>query len=188
MDMMLEAEYIEPLLDKIMHIHTAIGKKLINLGVDVLWCGDDFGSQSGLMLSPELFDKYFAPRIKYMFDEFKRTNPKIKLAWHSCGAVADLIPRFIDLGLDILNPLQPLATGMDPQALQDSFGDRLSFFGGICVQKLLPHGTPTEIKNEVKRRIDILGDNGGYIVAPAHNIQDDTPVENILAFFEACGD
>ncbi|MBN1481718.1 hypothetical protein JXA70_15705 [candidate division KSB1 bacterium] len=157
-----------------------------NLEVDVLWCGDDFGSQSGLMLSPELFDKYFAPRINYMFDEFSQTNPDIKLAGHSCGSVIDLIPSFIDLGLDILNPIQPLAAVMDPRWLKDTYGDKLTFFDGICVQELLPNGTVAEINKEVKRRIKILGENGGYIVAPAHNIQDDTPVENSLAFFEAC--
>jgi uroporphyrinogen decarboxylase len=140
------------------------------------------------MLSPELFDRYFAPRMRIMFDEFKRTNPDIKLAWHSCGSVVDLIPRFIDLGVDILNPIQPLAEGMDPQWLKQTYGDKLAFFGGICVQELLPRGTQSEIINEVRRRMGILGGNGGYIVAPAHNIQDDTPVENILAFFEACRD
>ena len=183
-DMMLEAEYVNPLLDKIQEIHTIYGCKMIELGADVLWCGDDFGSQRSLMMDPGTFRKYFKPRIKTMFDAYRKVNPEIKLAWHSCGAIKGLIPDFIELGLDILNPIQPLAAEMDPQQLKDEFGDQLIFFGGICVQELLPNGSPEEIRAEVKRRAEILGKDGGYIIAPAHNIQDDTSVENILAFIE----
>ncbi len=184
MDMMMEAEYISPLLDKIQSIHTAYGKKMIELGADVLWCGDDFGSQTSLMMDEDTFRRIFKPRIKEMFAEYKKVNPNIKLAWHSCGAIKPLIPDFIEIGLDILNPIQPLASGMEPQQLKDEFGKDLIFFGGICVQDLLPNGTPERIKAEVLRRADILGKDGGYIIAPAHNIQEDTPVENILALFE----
>lgn len=184
MDMMMEAEYISPLLDKIQSIHTAYGKKMIELGADVLWCGDDFGSQTSLMMDEDTFRRIFKPRIKEMFTEYKKVNPNIKLAWHSCGAIKPLIPDFIEIGLDILNPIQPLASGMEPQQLKDEYGKDLIFFGGICVQDLLPNGTPERIKAEVLRRADILGKDGGYIIAPAHNIQEDTPVENILALFE----
>lgn len=185
MDLMLEAEYLDPLLDKIMHINTEIGKELIRLGADIIWAGDDFGSQQGLIMDPETWRKYFKPRIKWMFGEFRKVNPNIKIAWHSCGSILPIIPDFIEIGLDILNPLQPLAHGMDPIFLKDEYGKDLSFFGAICVQDLLPHKNPQEIKAEVKRRAKILGQDGGYIIAPAHNIQDDTSVENILAFFEA---
>ncbi|MEL7589104.1 MAG: uroporphyrinogen decarboxylase family protein, partial [Prolixibacteraceae bacterium] len=106
------------------------------------------------------------------------------LAWHSCGAIKLLIPDFIEIGLDILNPIQPLATGMDPQQLKSEFGKDLTFFGGICVQNLLPNGCPEQIRAEVIKRTAILGKNGGYIIAPAHNIQEDTPVKNILTLFE----
>jgi len=184
-DMMMEAEYINPLLDKIQFIHTEYGKKLIEMGADVLWCGDDFGTQTSLMIDPDTFRSIFKPRIKEMFKEFRKVNPNIKLAWHSCGAVEPLIPDFIDIGLDILNPIQPLATGMDPQVLKDTYGKNIIFFGGICVQDLLPNGTPDAIKAEVIRRAKILGKDGGYIIAPAHNIQEDTSVENILALFES---
>ena len=120
-----------------------------------------------------------------MFAEFRKINPDIKLAWHSCGAVKPLIPDFIEIGLDILNPIQPLAADMNPQLLKDEFGEELVFFGGICVQDLMPNGTPESITAEVIRRSGILGKNGGYIIAPAHNIQDDTSVENVLALFDA---
>lgn len=184
-DMMMEAEYINPLLDKIQFIHTEYGKKMIEMGTDVLWCGDDFGSQTSLMMGQDVFRRIFKPRIKEMFFEYKKVNPNIKLAWHSCGAIKPLIPDFIEIGLDILNPIQPLATGMEPQPLKDEFGKDLVFFGGICVQDLLPNGTPDAVKSEVIRRAEILGKDGGYIIAPAHNIQEDTSVENIMALFEA---
>ena len=184
-DLMLEAEYIEPLLDKIQEIHTYYGIKMIELGADFLWCGDDFGTQQSQIMDMETFRKFFKPRYKQMFSEFKKTNPDIKLAWHSCGAFRPFIPEFIEIGLDIVNPLQPMAVGMEPESLKTDFGNDIIFFGGICVQDLLPNQTPEVIKKEVQRRAGIFGKKGGYIIAPAHNIQDDTPVENIIAFFEA---
>lgn len=184
MDMAMEEPYVDALMDKIAHFHTEVGKRLVELGADIIWCGDDLGSQNGPMLSVDMFDRYFAPRIKKMFAEFKKINPNVKVAWHSCGSILPLIPRFIDLGLDILNPIQPMANGMEPQWLKDTYGDKLVFFGGVCVQDLLPKRTPAEIKAEIKRRNGILGKGGGYLLAPAHNIQADTPLENIFALFD----
>lgn len=185
MDMAMEAPYVDALFDKVAYFHTEAGKRMVEMGADIIWCGDDFGSQTGPMISLTMFDRYFAPRIEKMFKAFKAINPDVKVAWHSCGSILPLIPRFIEIGLDILNPIQPLAKGMDPQWLKDTYGDKLSFFGGICVQDLLPNRTPEEIKAEVKRRYSILGKGGGFLMAPAHNIQSDTPLENIFALFEA---
>lgn len=185
MDMMLEEPYVDALLDKVTEISTQTGLRLIEAGVDMIWAGDDFGSQNSLIMSPEMFDRYFAPRIKQMFDAFRAANPNIKLAWHTCGSVVPLVPKFIELGLDFLNPLQPMAKDMDAENIKSQFGGKINFFGAICVQDLLPNGTPEHIKAEVKRIAGILGKGGGYILAPAHNIQDDTPVENVLALFEA---
>ena len=185
MDLMLQTEYINPLLDKIQEIHTYYGKIMIAMGADVLWCGDDFGTQNSQIMDMETFRRYFKPRYKQMFREFRGVNPDIKLAWHSCGAFRPFIPDFIEIGLDIVNPLQPMAAGMKPLSLKEEFGNELIFFGGICVQDLLPNKTAEEIQNETIRRMKIFGDMGGFITAPAHNIQDDTSIENILAFFEA---
>lgn len=184
-DLMLEAEYINPLLDKIQEIHTYYGKMMIAMGADVLWCGDDFGTQNSQIMDMDTFRKYFKPRYKKMFREFREVNPGIKLAWHSCGAFRPFMHEFIEIGLDIVNPLQPMAAGMKPESLKKEFGNELIFFGGICVQDLLPNKSAAEIQNETIRRMKIFGKNGGYIVAPAHNIQDDTSIENILAFFKA---
>jgi uroporphyrinogen decarboxylase len=184
-DMALGEEYIPVLFDKVMEVNVTVGKKLIEMGADILWAGDDFGSQNGMLIAPEMWRMYFKPRIKEMFQEFRSVNSDIKIAWHSCGSIVPIIPDFIEIGLDILNPIQPLAKGMTPEYLKGNFGNELTFFGGIDIQDLLPNSTPDEIAKEVKRRIQILGKNGGYIIAPAHNIQDDTPIENIEAFFEA---
>lgn len=185
MDMMLEEPYVDALLDKVTEISTQTGLRLIERGVDMIWAGDDFGTQDSLIMSPETFDRYFAPRIKRMFTAFRTANPNIKIAWHTCGSVIPIIPKFIDLGLDYLNPLQPLAQGMDAENISRLFGKNINYFGAICVQDLLPNATPEKIKCEVKRISGILGKQGGYILAPAHNIQDDTPIENVLALFEA---
>lgn len=185
MDMMMEAGYVNALFDRVMEINTEIGKQLIDMGADVLWAGDDFGSQNGMLIDPETWRKYFKPRIKIMFEEFRKVNPDIKIAWHTCGSVLPIIPDFIEIGLDILNPLQPKAEGMDPRFLKDTYGKDLIFFGGVDIQELFPTGSPADIKREVERLASIYGENGGYIIAPAHNIQDDTTVENILAFFDA---
>jgi len=188
MDMAMEKPYIFALLDKVIEINTEVGKQLITAGADVIWAGDDFGGQNGMVMSPETWRKVFKPRIRRMFEQFRRARPDIKLAWHSCGSIVPIIPDFIEIGLDILNPIQPKAAGMEPKFLKDNYGKDLTFFGGIDLQELMPYGTPRQIRDEVKRRIEILGKNGGYIVAPAHNIQDDTPLENIFALFEAVKD
>lgn len=188
MDLVMEAPYLPVLLDHIMEINMEIGQSLIEMGADIIWGGDDFGSQQGLIMSPETWRKWFKPRMKKMFQAFKSVNPEIKIAWHTCGSILPIIPDLIEIGLDILNPIQPRAKGMEPEFLKKTYGKTLAFFGGIDVQELLPFGNPESIRSEVMRRIRILGKDGGYIVAPAHNIQDDTSVENILAMVEAVKD
>ena len=184
-DMIIGEPYIEVLLDRVTDFHIAVGKRLIELGAEMIWCGDDYGTQRGLLFDLDTFNRLFAPRIGRMFKAFKAANPNVKLAWHSCGSILELIPRFIELGLEVLNPVQPLAEGMDPQYLKDTYGDKIAFFGGICIQDLLPNATPDRIKKETQRYAAILGKGGGYLISPAHNIQADTPVENVLAFVEA---
>lgn len=184
-DLLQDSPYVDPLLDRIMEINLETGLQLIRKGVDMIWAGDDFGSQHGMMLDPGTWRKYFKPRMKFVFDSFREENPDIKIAWHTCGSVVPIIPEMIEIGLDILNPIQPEAKGMDPEFLKREYGKDLIFFGGISVQQLLPFSTPEKIREDVRRKVEVLGKGGGYIIAPAHNIQDDTPVENVLAFFDA---
>jgi uroporphyrinogen decarboxylase len=185
MDLITGAGYVNPLFDRVMEINIEVGKQLIELGADILWAGDDFGTQNGMLLDPETWRNLFKPRIKIMFEEFRKVNPDIKIAWHSCGSILPIIPDFIEIGLDILNPLQPRAKGMEPRWLKETYGNYLVFFGGLDIQELLPHGSPVEIRAEVERLSGIYGRDGGYILAPAHNIQVDTPMQNIIALFEA---
>ncbi|MBC8181300.1 hypothetical protein H8E88_09255 [candidate division KSB1 bacterium] len=185
LDMMIEKPYIFELMDRVMEINLKQACQLIELGVDIIWTGDDMGDQNGMILSPELWRKIFKPRMQHVFSTFKKLNPNIKIAYHSCGSILPIIPDLIEIGLDILNPLQPLAKGMEAEPLKKEFGEKLSFFGGIDIQHLLPQGTPAEIKEVVKEKMQILGKNGGYILAPVHNIQPDTPIENVIALFDA---
>lgn len=185
MDLMTAEDYMPPLLDRIMQINTTIGEELIRIGAEIIWCGDDFGMQHGMIMDPNTWRYWFKPRIREMFESFRKVNPEIKIAWHSCGSIVPIIPDFIELGLDILNPIQPRAKDMAPEFLKKEFGRDLIFFGGIDVQELLPFKTPVEIRSDITRKCEILGKGGGYIAAPAHNIQPDTPVENIFAMYEA---
>lgn len=184
LDLLTEEEYIEPLLDKLLDFSTQCGLEMIEIGVDMIWAGDDFGTQSNLLISPELWRKYFKPRYRKMFETFKAKQPSLKIAYHSCGAVEPLIGEYIEIGLDFMNPLQPAAYGMELAGLVQKYGGRVGFFGAVDVQGVLPHGSTEDVRAEVRRCIDAAGDLSAYIIAPAHNIQPDTPVENILAFFD----
>jgi len=183
-DLIMKKDYVFELLNRVMEFHIKIGKKLIKLGCDIIWTGDDFGTQKGMLISPELWRDIFKPRYRRVFKELKECNPNIKIAYHSCGSIVPIIPDLIEIGLDILNPLQPYATGMGGKNLKKMYGKKLSFFGGIDEQKILPFGCVKEVKEEVKRVIFDLAPGGGFILAPAHNVQPDTPIENVLAIYE----
>ena len=177
--------YIEALLDKCMNFHICIAEKLVDIGCDMIWLGDDVGTQSNMMMSPDIYRRYFKPRLRKIIEAIKTRNRNVTVAYHSCGAITAVIPDLIDAGIDVLNPIQPLATGMDLGALKKEYGKDIAFFGGVDVQGVLPNGSIEDVKNEVKLRISQAGAGGGYILAPAHNIQPDTPVENIFAMYKA---
>jgi uroporphyrinogen decarboxylase len=139
--------------------------------------------QTGPLLSPNLYRKYIKPRTMKICG-FIRDNTKAKIFYHCCGSVIQFMQDFIDLGFDILNPVQTTATGMDPNNLKKMWGDKICFHGGIDTQKILPFGTPNEVENEVVRLIRSLAPGGGYILAPCHNIQPNTPPENVIRMFE----
>ncbi|NSW75659.1 MAG: hypothetical protein HPY68_02570, partial [Candidatus Atribacteria bacterium] len=185
-DLALEKKYIFTLLDRILEEYALpCGQKMVELGIDVLWAGDDFGTQKGMLISPEAFRKHFKPRYQYLFQKWKKANPDLRIAYHSCGSVFPIIPDLVEIGLDILNPIQPQAVGMNLERLKKEWHGKLVLFGGVDEQEVLPFKNPGEVKEEVRRRIQEAGKGGGYIVAPSHNIQPDTPIENIFAYFEA---
>jgi len=149
--------------------------------IDILWIGDDYGTQNGLLMSPEKWRKLFFPKLKTMCELGHNYGAKVML--HSCGGTRPLWPGLIEAGVDIYQTVQPEAHDMDPAWLNAEFGDRICFHGTISIQKTLPFGTPEEVATEVRNRINTVGKNGGLIVAPAHNTQPDTPVENLLALY-----
>lgn len=185
LDMMMEKPYIPELLDIVMDISLKQATKLVEMGVDIVWTGDDIGDQNGMMLDSDQWRKIFKPRLQHVFSTLKKLNPEIKIAYHSCGSIRPVIADLVEIGLDILNPIQPLAKDMDAKSLKLMHGNEPVFFGGIDIQETLPKASPDEIRKYVNEKKSILGAKGGYIIAPAHNIQPDTPIKNVLAFFEA---
>ena len=184
-DMALRKDYVEPLLDQVTDYSTGVGLELIQLGADVMLTGDDLGMDTGPMMSLPMWREYLKPRLKRVFDAYKTANPDVILAYHTCGSVVPFIDELIEIGMQVLNPLQVTAHAMDPAALKEKYGRRLAFFGGIDQRQVLPKGTPEDVEVEVRRRVSQLGQGGGYILAPTHDVQSDTPVENVLALFEA---
>ena len=151
--------------------------------VDVAMCSDDLGLQSGLMVSPECYRELIKPRHRRYFDLVHEKSPA-KVFFHTCGAVSDIIEDLIEIGVDVLNPVQVSAAGMDPETLKKRFGGRLAFWGAVDTQRLLPHGGTEEVRQEVLRLIEVLGRGGGYVLGAVHNVQPDVPVANLLAMFE----
>ncbi|MBU0478499.1 methyltransferase [bacterium] len=146
--------------------------------------GTDFGAQKKEQFNPDLFKEFFVPAWKMVTDTIHKFAD-IKIFIHSCGCVRDLIPYFIDAGVDIYNPVQWSADNMDREELKKEFGNKIVFWGGaVNTQKTFPFGTSDEVRKEVKETINILGKGGGYVVNPVHNIQPDVPVENIIALYE----
>ncbi|MBC7958550.1 MAG: hypothetical protein H7X94_01675, partial [Vallitaleaceae bacterium] len=182
-DLTMEVDYIFELLDRVLDYSITCGIKMIDLGADMIWAGDDFGTQRGMMISPDMWRTYFKPRMKKMFDAFKAHKPDIKIAYHSCGSIFPIVGELVEIGLDVLNPIQPAAKDMDLHILKELYASQLAFFGGVDVQEILPRGSEEEIAQEVKDKILAGGKNGGYIIAPAHNIQPDTSNENVFTFF-----
>lgn len=150
--------------------------------IDILCVGEDLGSQKGTTMSPACFEEFFRPRLEKFYKLAHDYGALVMM--HSCGSTRAFQPQLIDMGLDILDAVQPEPVGMDPVQLKQDFGDRLTYCGMISTQQTLPHGTVEQCRAEARHRIDVIGKGGGYIFAPAHAIQPDTPIENILAIYE----
>ncbi len=151
--------------------------------------GDDFGMQTGPLYSPRTFRRLFLPHLCRRWQAARayldRVNPAVKLMFHSCGGIRPVIPDLIDIGLQVLDPVQPLAAGMDSAELKREFGQHLTFHGGVDEQHVLPFGTAGDVEDEVKRRIRDYAPGGGYILAPSHYVQAGTPPANLLAMCRA---
>ena len=184
-DMAMREPYIPVLLDRCKAFSIEVGKKLVALGVDGIWAGDDFGAQNGMLISPRMWRRLFKPRFAEVFAEFKAVNPDVLVMYHCDGAVAPILDDLVEIGMDVFNPVQPNVPGHEPNALKSRFGDKLSFWGAVDQQYLLPNGTPEEIEADVAAKIAVLGAGGGYMCSPAHIVQADTSMENLETFIAA---
>ena len=152
--------------------------------LDIIQVNDDLGTQNGPQISRDLYREMLKPYHKKIWSYIKEKSKKPVLL-HSCGSIYELIPDLIEAGIDALNPVQVSARDMDTRKLKREFGRYITFWGGGCdTQKILPRGTPEDVRREVRRRVDDLGKDGGFVFCQVHNIQPDVPVENILAMYD----
>jgi uroporphyrinogen decarboxylase len=178
--MLTDKHFVNLLLDKILEYNLGIIEHACSLDIDIIRLGDDWGHQRGLIMGIDLWREFIKPRIKEMYQLAKSKGKYVMI--HCCGKVDELFPDLIECGLDIFNPFQPEV--MDVFQMKRLYGERLCFYGGISTQRTLPYGTVAEVKDEVKRLIEVVGENGGYIASPAHDIPADAKAENIAAMIE----
>lgn len=179
MDFALNPDFMDRLLDIPFNYHLTAATKLVELGVDMIWIGDDVGAQNRMLISPDTWRQFLKPRMATFISTLRSIKPDLKIAYHSDGAIYPIIPDLIEIGLDVLNPIQPRS--MAPEKLKREYGDKLCFWGSIDEQHTLPFGTPTDVEHEVINRLKTLGRGGGLIVGPTHHVQLDTPLENFWA-------
>lgn len=179
-DLIEAPEFVDELLDRICDYNVALVEQAVQYPIDVVHFGDDWGSQRGLMMGPALWERFLMPRLERMYGVAKTAGKFVSI--HSCGHVQEVFPQLIAIGLDCFNPFQPEV--MDPYEMKRLYGDRLAFWGGVSTQRLLPYGTPDEVRAEVGRLLREVGEGGGYICAPAHSIPGDARPENIMALIE----
>jgi len=182
MDMYLQPDFVEELLDRILEFNLAILRHVVELPIDGCRFGDDWGNQRAVMMGPALWRRFLKPRLAKQYAVAHEHRKPVFI--HSCGAVAELFPDLIEIGVDCFNPFQPEV--MDVYAMKRKYGNRLSFYGGMSTQRTLPFDTPTGVREEAKRLMRECGRRGGYILAPAHDTPKDVPLDNVLALIETC--
>jgi len=184
MAMVVNKAFVHELLDRILAFNLEIIERVCSYDIDAMMFGDDWGAQIGLQMGPKLWREFIKPRVKQMYGLVKSKGKFVFI--HSCGKVDELFPDLIECGLDVFNPFQPEV--MDVFEMKRRYGDRLSFYGGISTQRTLPYGTVQQVKDEVRRLLDVIGRDGGYIAAPSHSIPRDAKPENIAAMIEVLQD
>lgn len=186
-DLLINKKIAHALLERVLEIQSIKMEKFLEETgeyLDVVCIGDDYGGQSRLLISPAMFKQMIKPYLKSYFEIMKSKSPA-KINLHSCGAIQDILADLIEIGVDIINPVQVSAAGMDPVKLKKRFGKELSFWGGIDTQRILPGKSPFQVAEETRRIAGILGKGGGYVLNPVHNIQPDVPPENVVAVYDA---
>jgi uroporphyrinogen decarboxylase len=183
-DMMAEDPMAEYLLEKVTEIACIRAASFAKAGVDMLFLGDDIGMQRNIMMSETMYRVWLKPRIKKVIDASKKINPNLIVIYHSCGFIKPFINDLIEVGVDVLHPVQPEC--MDFKEIHAQFGDRLSFWGTIGTQTTMPFGSVDDVKREVYRNLEIAGDKGGLLCAPTHLLEPEVPLKNVFAYIEAC--
>jgi uroporphyrinogen decarboxylase len=185
LDLAARPDRASRLMDRVQTYLTERTRRILEAGrglIDMVEYNDDVGGQNGLLISPAMWREFLKPRMAAFVGMCKGYGVKVR--YHSCGGVRPIIPDLIEIGVDVLNPVQTLAAGMEPEGLKRDFGDRLTFSGGIDTQDLLPHATSAQVRAETKRLIGLLAEHGGYILGPAHAFQGDVPIQNVMAVYE----
>lgn len=185
MDLAMNPCLANALMDKVQAFLMECTKRTLNAGggkIDMMEYNDDVAGQNGMLVSPGMWREFVKPRMAN-FIKMCRENYGVKIMYHCCGGLRPIIGDLIEIGVDVLNPVQPIAAGMELQALKRDFGSGITFNGGVDTQDLLPYATPDEVRREVRKIIDVVGKDGGYILAPSHVFQGDVPVDNILAMY-----
>ena len=186
-DLLINRKFAEALMARLTDVNIERFERFastVGPHVDAIIFEDDLGAQDRPLVSPEMYRTIIKPYHRRLY-EFAKSRCRARLLLHSDGAVAPLIPDFIDMGIDALNPVQVSAKGMDTQWLKREFGKSITFWGGGCdSQRVLPFGTPEQVADEVRRRIDDLAPGGGFVFAPVHNVQTGVPPENVVAMFD----
>ncbi len=185
MDLVNQPQIPAYIMERLTDIYVENTKRVLDIAgdrLDMVYFYDDVATQNSLMISERMWRKLVRPLHARLIEVAKSYGKPVM--YHCDGAIYRLIPEIIDMGVDVLNPVQADAMGMDPQRLKDQFGDRLCFHGGIDIIKTLPRGTVDDVRHEVSERIRVLGKGGGYVMASSHHIQSDTPLENVFAMYD----
>jgi uroporphyrinogen decarboxylase len=185
MDLLMKPEMPKYVMERIAEVHFQNLSTVMDLAgdlIDIVYYYDDVATQQGLLISPELYEEFIQAYHQRVIDLAAGYN--IPVMMHCCGSVYPLIETFIQMGLSILNPIQPSAKDMDPEKLIREFGGRIAFHGGLDVQQFLPVATPEQVKERVEQTCNTLGAQGGYIMSGSHHLQADIPLENVLAMYD----
>jgi uroporphyrinogen decarboxylase len=190
MDLVANPDFAGALLDIVTEMMAGLAARLASYDIDILWLADDFGTQRALMMRPTVWRTWFKERLRTVITAAKNarrpstgSGRELLVAFHSDGKIDEIIPDLIEIGVDVLNPVQPEV--MDPAAIKREFGRDLAFWGGLGTQTTLPFGSPDEVRRTVRDLIATVGAGGGFLIAPTHVVEPEVPWENIIAFVEA---
>ena len=181
-DMIADEKMVEALMERMTGMQEIVAQRVARADADIIICGDDVGTQRGMMMQVEHWRKWIKPYTKRIIDTVKKIKPDALVYYHSDGDIREIIPELIEIGVDILNPVQPEC--MDPVEIKKLYGDRLAFWGTIGTQTTMPFGTPDDVRRTIEEHIATVGYDGGLVIAPTHVLEPEVPWENIMAFID----